>query len=142
MMSISPFKCFATGCTILLFIGTFHLIGHFWPPSFENPTEIQLMTLMKSYPKKIVGGYMTMMDIQNGLSLCYSLFFLSAGTFNLIAYRKDPVDWRLLKTLSLFNALVFSLVFIVAIIYFFWIPVVSSLLAAMAFIFARLNFKD
>lgn len=139
-MRLSPLRCFSTGCIFLCIVSVAHLGGHLLPIPLENPTEIKLMTLMNTYPKKIAGGEMTLMDIQNGLSLCYSVFFLFSGIISFILFKRDPVQWQLLKTISLVNALTFGIVMIISVVYFFWIPVISCLAVVTCFTLARLNF--
>jgi hypothetical protein len=133
MSRMKSLKYFKIGCYVLVFIACAHLVGHFLPVNASNETESQLLFLMNSYPKKILGGKMTMMDIQKGLSLCYSLFFLSSGTLNLYLIRKKLINESSLKPIALINTITFGIGTVISLIYFFWLPVISFLIATFFF---------
>lgn len=83
------------GSYILVLTGISHLIGHIILFSHftlqynfsglipANDTELILLKLMNNYHRDVGGASVSMMDLLNGLSLCYSLFFLWTGMFGI-----------------------------------------------------------
>lgn len=141
-------RFFKIGSIVLLVISASHLAGHFMlVPHFQlnnnftgaipsNETEVKLLSLMNHYHKRIGGSPMSMMDIQNGLSLCYSLFFLWAGILNLMIYQSLRRNRIMLIRLSYLNSAILFLGAIISLVYFFWLPVLSFATAMVLFLVA------
>jgi hypothetical protein len=144
---------FRIGGIILLITGVSHLAGHFFLlPQFRlihnitskvpgNPSEKELLDLMNNYHKTVGGTPMSMMDIQNGLSLCYGLLLLWSGSLSLILYKPIRRNHRLLTTLSFLYAGMLFLGLIISLIYFFWLPVASFSAAFLFFLLAGILFS-
>jgi hypothetical protein len=142
---------FRIGSILLIVIGISHLAGHlFLIPHLQlihnftgqlpaNETEQKLLILMNHYHKHIGGNAISMMDIQNGLSLCYSIFFIWTGILNVLMFKGLVRNKRLLAQISLLNAAVLIVGGIVSAIYFFWIPTASFMLAALLFVIGALR---
>lgn len=136
---------FKAGSIALIIISISHLAGHFLlVPHFQlihnytglmpaNGTEKELLTLMNHYHRRIGGSPMSMMDIQQGLSLCYSLFFFWMGVLNLTVYRTLRRTRGLIGRLAFLNAGMLAVGTIICAIYFFWLPVFSFGIAAILF---------
>jgi hypothetical protein len=143
---------FRIACFLLLFICASHLAGHFFLlPHFKltenltgqipaNDTERHLLALMNSYKKMVGGTPVSMMDIQNGLSLAYSLFFLWLGSLNLLLYKPIRRNHRLLSRISYLNACMLFLGAIISAIYFFWLPIASFAATMVLFLLAGHTF--
>lgn len=139
---------------VLLFVSASHLTGHFLlipgfrlagglsgglPP--ENATEKQLFVLMNEYHKEIGGKQMSMMDLQDGLSLCYSLFFALSGGLALLISRPIRRNHRLLTRISFLYAAALLAGMLISMVYFFWLPVVSFLIGSTLFLIAGIQFS-
>jgi hypothetical protein len=139
---------FRVGSILLILISVSHFIGHFvLIPHLQlihnftgklpaNEVERQMLTLMNHYHKKVGGENISMMDIQNGLSFCYGLFFLWAGVLNLLLLKGLVRNKRLLMQISLFNAAILAIGGVISIGYFFWLPVASFFVTAVLFAIA------
>lgn len=144
---------FRIACFVLLITSASHLAGHFFlVPHFQlihnitgkipaNETEKELLTLMNHYHKKVGGAQMSMMDIQQGLSLTYALFFFWMGALNLLLYKPIRRNHRLLARISYLNTAMLGVGVTIAIIYFFWLPIVSFALAMVFFAIAGWKFS-
>lgn len=138
---------------ILLITSASHLAGHFLlVPHFQlihnitgkipaNDIEHEMLVLMNHYHKKVGGAQMSMMDIQNGLSLAYALFFFWIGALNLLLYKPMRRNHRLLARISYLNTAMLGIGVMIAIIYFFWLPIASFVLAMILFAMAGWKFS-
>ena len=106
-----------------------------------NKTEEQVLELMNRYEKNVGGSGLSMMDIQNGLSLCYALFFLWTGILNIIMLRGLARNKRLLGQISLLNTAVLLVGAAISVRYFFWLPAASFGVAALLFLVAALSLR-
>ena len=133
---------FRTGSYALLLVSMAHLIGHFGLQRPASETERKVIAVMKAYEKEVAGGSMSMIDLVDGLNLCYALFFLFAGIINLYLANTRSEDRELLKTISFLNASLLTAGLIISIIYFFWVPVVSFGVGAICFLIAGVRYKS
>lgn len=139
-------------CYLLMFTAASHLAGHFYlVPQFQlvhpvtggmpaNETEHRLLTLMNDYHKRIGGSALSMMDIQNGLSLAYSLFFLWLGALNLLLLKPIRRNHRLLARISFLNVAMLAIGVVISFLYFFWLPVVSFFAILVFFLIAGIQY--
>ena len=144
---------FRIACFLLLITSASHLAGHFFlVPHFQlihnitgklpaNDTEKAMLSLMNHYHKKVGGSRMSMMDIQNGLSLTYALFFFWMGALNLLLYKPIRRNHRLLARISYLNTAMLGVGVLIAIIYFFWLPIASFALAMIFFAIGGYTFS-
>lgn len=147
-------RYFRAGSIILIVISVSHLAGHFFLlPHLRlvnnitgelpaNETERTLLQLMNEYHKNVSGASLSMMDLQNGLSLCYALFFLWTGILNLVMAKGLMRNKRLLAQISLLNSVILFIGAIVAVKYFFWLPIASFVLAGMSFVVAAVRLRN
>jgi hypothetical protein len=133
-------KYFKLASLAALAVAISHLIGHMLPVKIENLTEAKLLTLMVTYQKHILGGVMSMMEIQNGLSLCYSLFFFTIAFINLQLLKRLN-DVAVLKELSIIYALTMAVGAMISLRYFFWLPVISFLTLFVLFSLSVIKFQ-
>jgi hypothetical protein len=122
-MKIRSVHFFKAGSYLCLLFPAFHITGHFLTRKPANETEKKLLYLMTFYEKKFAGGSMSMMNIVDGLNICYVLFFLYAGILNLLAVSKLHDNCSALRTLSGLNTILFFCGTVISFIYFFWMPV-------------------
>ncbi len=144
---------FRIASILLIVIGISHLTGHFLIIPYlqlqhgmtsvlpSNEVETELLRLMNHYHKHIGGTPISMMDIQNGLSLVYALFFLWTGVLNLLLAKGLVRNKRLLSQISFLNAFVLLIGAWISYVYFFWLPLVSFIISAAAFIIAPLRMR-
>ena len=126
-------QLFRSATFILLGIGFLHPIVHFLTRKPMNETERILFQLMHSYHKPIVGGELTMMDIQDGLNICYGMFFVALGIVNLYCLRHQQTNRSFIKGLGRIESVFFLLGAGISIIYFYWLPVVYFLILSACF---------
>jgi hypothetical protein len=76
---------FRTGAVACLLTSSLHLAGHLQggPPP-RNETEATLQKLMTEYRADVLGVQLSMQDLVNGFSLCYSLFLVWVGVMALL----------------------------------------------------------
>jgi uncharacterized membrane protein len=138
---------------VLLLISAFHLAGHFLIlPYFslsknfvgnfaDGSTEKQLLDLMNNYHKDINGKPISMMDIQHGLSLCYSLFFAFLGAIVLVIWKPVRRNHRLLARISFLYTTGLLGGMLISMIFFFWLPAVTFFVASLLFLIAGIYFS-
>jgi hypothetical protein len=144
---------FRIACILLLFTSASHLAGHFFlipqlhvANNFSavfpaNETERSLMKMMIEYEKNVGGAKVSMMDIQNGLSLCYGVFFLWTGILNLIISKGLVRNKRMLVQICFLNIAVMLVGAWISHLYFFWVPLASFSLTAIFFGLAAFRFR-
>ena len=96
---------------------------------------------MNEYERSIGGSRLSVMDLQTGLSLAYALFILWSGVLNLMISKGLVRNKRLLVQISMFNAVVLFLGAWISWSYFFWLPLVSFLVAAILFVAGSLKMR-
>ena len=140
------------GTYALMIIGVFHLIGHFLlAPHLSlvsnftgmlpsNETEQRLLEMMNNYHRNIGGSWMSMMDVQNGLSLWYSLSFLWQSALCALLLTATLPKISLAK-LSMVNCICLIIGALISGCYFFWFPAVSALVPATLFFLAYSQLK-
>jgi hypothetical protein len=140
-------------CVALLVIGLSHLAGHFFLiPHFQlsnnftglipaNTTEEKILELMNDYHRSVGGKPMSFMDIQDGLSLCYSLFFFWTGILGLIIGKGLVRNKRMLSQICFVNVAVLLVGAFISFKYFFWLPILSFITAAVLFVVAAYKMK-
>jgi hypothetical protein len=139
-VKFSAGQYFKAGSYVLIIVSIFHLFGQLFLSKPSNNTERELLYLMTTYKKEIAGASLSMMEIQDGLSLCYALFFLFTGCMNLFL-ANNIYDKAVLKPISLINALAFFVGTVISLVYFFWLPVVSFALAMTFFTLAGMKMR-
>jgi hypothetical protein len=140
------------GAYSLMIIGVCHLAGHFLlAPHLSlvnnftgmlpsNEVERQLLEMMNQYKRNVGGSMLSMMDLQHGLSLWYSLFFLWQGVVTFFL-GKINLPINALGKLSIINCVCLMIGTVISIFYFFWFPSVSVLVAATLFYLAYSHLK-
>ena len=130
---------FRIGSIVLILTGFLHLYGHFQEIQPANEKEEQLIDLMKSQPIDIgQGDTITMMELQQGFSLCFALMFIWIGGSNLMISIKHTGSIRLfaaINTLATATGLGISLTF------FFWAPTACFIASLLMFIIAVFRLK-
>ena len=139
---------FRIAAVLLIVIGISHLAGQlFLIPHLQlthnltgelpaNQTEQKLLELMNHYQKHIAGTNISMMEIQMGLSFCYSMFFIWMGVLNLFMLKGLIRNKRLLAEICILNMVMLLTGAAVAYTYFFWLPFISFLMPAILFVVA------
>jgi hypothetical protein len=128
------------GSYLLFAISAFHITGHLILARPQNPAEEQMVHFMQTHVKYVVGGKMTLWDLQTGLNWCYSLFFAGLGSLNL--YLSGTLEASVLKNISWINAAIFSSGAVISLIWFFWFPVISFALPAVIFLLCAIRLKN
>jgi hypothetical protein len=132
-------KIFTSGCYLLLVISAIHFIGHLILARPQNPDEAEMVQFMQTHVKHVVGGKMTLWDLQTGLNWCHTLFFAGLGSLNL--YLSKILERPALKNISRINAVIFSSGTVISLIWFFWFPVISFALPAVIFFLSTIRHK-
>jgi hypothetical protein len=141
---------FRIACLFLLFTGVSHLAGHFlllphftltYSPIPTAPAERATLDLMNSYHKVIGGKEVSYMDIQNGLSLCYALFFSWLGLVFLMIAKGLARNKRMLSHICLLNTAMLMVGIVISYQYFFWVPLASFVIGSILFIIAALRLQ-
>jgi hypothetical protein len=144
---------FRIACIVLILTSASHLAGHFFlipqlhlTDNFSsvfpaNETERSLMKMMNEYEKSVGGASVSMRDIQNGLSLCYGIFFLWTGILNIIISKGLVRNKRMLVQICFLNVAVLLIGAWISHLYFFWLPLSSFTITAILFGLAAFRFK-
>jgi uncharacterized membrane protein (DUF441 family) len=124
MIRTPQIKLFRLATIIVLGIGILHPIIHFIAKKPKNEIEQRLFSLMDSYHKPVAGGKLTMMDLIDGLNLCYGMFFLFIGVINLHCLRYSDNNPSFIKGLCRIESVLFFAGGCISVLYFFWVPAV------------------
>ena len=139
MMSAMPPRqvwLFKFGCWAAIVTAIVHLVGHIaGPMDVVNPTERQLLDLMTTYRFQLPGGAeRTMMEFVSGLSLSFSVLFVTIGTTGLAVATRAQDDAPLVYGVARIATIASATMLVVALMYFFIVP--TLFLAAVTTCFA------
>ena len=139
---INPMLYFKIGSYILILTCFLHLFGHFQKAVPENETEEQLLSLMINYKMDVgFGQILTMMELQKGFSLCFSLLFLWSGVLGLFLSRQLSSQPMLLKRISKLYASALLIGTVISMMYFFLAPTLCFALALISFSIASIRIQ-
>ena len=125
---------FKIGSYVLILSCFLHLFGHFKEAIPENETEQHLLSLMINYKMNVgFGQTITMMKLQKGFSLCFSLLFLWSGVMGLFLSRQVSDQPMLLKRISMLYTSALLIGTVISLMYFFLAPTVCFALALISF---------
>lgn len=130
------------GCYVLILTGLLKLIGQFQEPTPANERERQLWELMTTYQVDVGNGAtVTIMGIQKGFSLCFSLMFLWAGVLGLFLVKQFAGNPGGLRKIAIINSAALVIGTGISVVYFFFIPTACFALALVFFILAVFRIK-
>lgn len=133
---------FKIGSYILILTCFLHLFGHLQEPLPENDIEQQLITLMTTYAINVGAGQsVTMMGLQKGFSLCFSLLFLWSGVLSLFLLRQLADKPQFLKRISMLYSSALLVGTVISLVYFFFAPTICFALGLIAFSMASIKIK-
>lgn len=133
-------RWFRIGSFVLLATCVIHVFGHFGSSTPANDTERQLMELMTGYRLPSIDR--TMMDLLNGFSLFFSLFYLMTGELNLWlsrAYKEQPGE---LRKVAVVNIIGLGIGTGLSYYYFFLAPALCITIALAFYIVAFFTLRD
>lgn len=130
---------FYTGTLIELITVPVHLFGMLHKQVPSNDQEKMLYDLLHNYRFDLGAGFVrTMSDFLIGFGLIYAVFFLVLGLINVFAIRQAG-DSAFLRTLCWLNMLLLAACTLLALKYFFLVPLLFSLAPCLAFLGAALT---
>jgi hypothetical protein len=127
---------FKTGAVWLLIIGAVHSISLFRDLVPANDTERQLIDLMTSYKFNLIGSFRSMSDLMRGFSIAFMLAPLAFGVLDLMLARERA---GLLKRVALVQIIWLAAMIVVALRYFFAVPLSFLAIALIIFVLAWLK---
>ena len=91
---------FTIGCWMAVATGVFHLVGQLIGPlAPANDTERTLTELATTYKFALPGGQRSLMQLMNGFSLSFALFFALLGGAGLIVAKRGRHDATLMTAI-------------------------------------------
>lgn len=132
---------FNVGCYVAILTAVIHMAGAVLapqPPPADD-THRQLMELASTYKIQLPGGpNRTLMELNSGFSLVYSLMLALTGGLGLIIARRSANDPVLFTAAARALAGGYIVMFVISVAYFFVIPTVLGAMTAAAFTAAAL----
>jgi hypothetical protein len=116
-------------------------MGHFQEMIPQNESEEKLLELMNNYEINVGTTSFTMMGLQKGFSLCFSLLFLWSGVISLYLVSRAGMTTKALRHVSLINSIALFTGTIISLTYFFFAPTLCFALACIFFVvsYFRMN---
>jgi hypothetical protein len=127
---------FQFGCWAAIVAAVVHLSGHIaGRPAPVNDTERQLIDLATTYRRTLPGGAeRSLMDVLDGFSLTFTVFFATLGSVGLVVAKRGRNDARLMYGVARNAAIAAAVVLAISLFYFFIVP--TLFIAAVAVCFA------
>lgn len=127
---------FRFGCWAAIFTAMVHLAGSLAGGfTAENETERQLIDLATTYHFSMPGGASrSFMDLVQGFSLGFSLFFLTLGATGLVVSRRGGSNALLMYGVARVAAISAATMLVISLVFFFIIP--TMFIAAVTTCFA------
>jgi len=133
-MSRRQLSVFKVGCYIAFFTAALHMTGHFLMAP-QTDAERELFAHMEAVALGLPGAPThTMMDLQKGFSLIYSLMLAITGGLGLIISRRGVQDPTLMLAVARALAGCYLVMTVIGFTNFFIIP--AALMAAVFVCFA------
>jgi hypothetical protein len=129
-------RLFKTGAVWLLILGAVHSISLFRELAPANDTERQMLELMTSYKFNLMGSLRSMSELMRGFSVAFMLAPLAFGVLDLMLARERA---SLLKRVALVQVIWLAAMIVVALRYFFAIPLSFLVIALLIFVLAWLK---
>ena len=127
---------FKAGALWLLILGAVHSTSLFIKQVPANDTERQILDLMTSYRFNLMGSLRSMSDLMRGFSVAFMLAPLAFGVLDLMLARERA---GLLKRAALVQVIWLAAMIVVALRYFFALPLSFLVVALLIFALARLK---
>lgn len=127
---------FKAGALWLLILGTVHSTSLFVKQVAANDTERQILDLMTSYRFNLMGSLRSMSDLMRGFSVAFMLAPLALGVLDLMLSRERA---GLLKRVALVQIIWLAAMIVVALRYFFAVPLSFLVVALLIFALAWLQ---
>jgi hypothetical protein len=126
---------FKFGCWAAIVTAIAHLLAHIaLPPTPVNDTERQLLDLAVNYRFAFPGGSeRALMDMLNGLSLAFALFFAALGAIGLVVARRGQDDALLMYGVAQSAAVASAVMLAISLAYFFIVPNLFIAVVAVCF---------
>ena len=130
---------FRIGCIALLLTACLHMVGHFHGATATNDTEKQLLDMMTNYKMNIGSDVITMMGLQKGFSLLFTVLLVWPGALGL--YLAKTVTTQALRNVNFMYAGAMITETIISQIYFFIVPTACVAIATLFFVIAAFRIK-
>lgn len=126
---------FKFGCWAALVAAAVHLGGHIaLPLSPVNEAERQLLDLASGYRFAFPGGSeRTLMDMLDGFSLTFAVFFASLGAVGLVVARRGQQDALLMYGVAQSAAVASAVTLAISLTHFFIVPNLFIAVVAVCF---------
>jgi uncharacterized membrane protein len=129
-------RLFKAGALWLLILGAVHSTSLFIKQVPANDTERQILDLMTSYRFNLMGSLRSMSDLMRGFSVAFMLAPLAFGVLDLMLARERA---GLLKRAALVQVIWLAAMIVVALRYFFAVPLSFLVVALLIFALAWLR---
>jgi uncharacterized membrane protein len=129
-------RLFKAGALWLLILGAVHSTSLFIKQVPANDTERQILDLMTSYRFNLNGSLRSMSDLMRGFSVAFMLAPLAFGVLDLMLSRERA---GLLKRAALVQIIWLAAMIVVALRYFFVLPLSFLVVALLIFALAWLK---
>jgi hypothetical protein len=129
-------RLFKAGALWLLILGAVHSTSLFIKQVPANDTERQILDLMTSYRFNLIGSLRSMSDLMRGFSVAFMLAPLAFGVLDLVLSRERA---GLLKRVALVQIIWLAAMIVVALRYFFAVPLSFLVVALLIFALAWLK---
>ena len=135
-------RFFRIGCYLAFFTAAVHMIGAVLapqPPPVDD-THRQLLELATTYKLQLPGGpNRTLMELNDGFSLVYSLMFALTGGLGLIVSRRAANDHLLFTATARALAGGYLVLLAISLTYFFMIPTLCTAAVALCFVVSSIR---
>lgn len=128
-------------CYLIITYAIGEVVGHFWIIKPASVEEASLLQRMSSFHRNFAGGSMSPRDIQDGLNLCYGLFLVYTGLYNLIILNLFSTR-EILRKLILLTCIMLMIGSIVSLVFFFWLPVILFVITSAGFFVTYMRLKS
>ena len=125
---------FRIGSIVLILTSALHMVGHFQGLSPKGDKQELLLDLMQNVEIPAGSGFVTMMSLYYGFSLCFALMFLWAGGSALFVSVRMMNNVRHLKTYALICTVMLAIGTSISYTYFFFAPTSCFALALVLFV--------
>jgi hypothetical protein len=133
IMQKTKVHAFQIASLFMIVLGIVHPILHFMNKDPVNEVEAEIFRLMSTYQKPMMGGAMSMTDVLDGLNVCYGIFFLLIGAFNLLSFHRLRNNFSFVISICRLESIFFLAIALTSLVYFYWVPVAYAFFLGCCF---------
>jgi hypothetical protein len=135
------YYCYILASAIIAILGSGHVLIEFFSPLMIEKPYPEFYHSVTSFKLNIFGFTRSYEEFRKGFSLTMGVFMIAFGGFNFILSKQSFDTIQNHPILSLFNAILALLVFVLSILFFHWPPIIFFFIAFILYLWVYISIR-